>query len=260
MKTLNNPLAAITVAVFSLLFTESSLAHSSATPDGDAASAASVAKSNAFDGPADRLADTLDALETHNVVVTTTNGSADAIRLAKDNVRHMFGKHEPISVRIVKQDNWFTYYVTVECSRGWCSDSCGLGTTGNSSAIAGATSGACDLAAADPATILAVISAARTLFSDQIDLRALAKNMHYLAEGNIWPMWACQYADGTIVYNKFRWYRDGAAVANYFIGNPGSHDCDAFFYQGRSKVRWCTQEAASFAQRHGRIVNIYPTE
>jgi hypothetical protein len=113
---------------------------------------------------------------------------------------------------------------------------------------------------ADPGTIFAIVSAAKTLFAEKIDLREFAKNLHYVAQGNIWPMWTCQYADGTVVYNKFRWYRDGAAVTRYFVGQPDSHDCDAYVMAGGRKYRWCTQNAASFARQHGGIVCIRPIE
>ena len=74
---------------------------------------------------------------------------------------------------------------------------------------------------------------------------------------DVWPLWYCRFADGTIVYNKFRFYRDGAAVSRYFTGRPDSHDCDAWYMDGRGRrVRFCTTDAEAFARAHGGIVSI----
>ena len=69
----------------------------------------------------------------------------------------------------------------------------------------------------------------------------------------IWPRWYARYGDGTIVTNRFRWYRNSDDVLNYFLGYPGSHDCDARV-QGGGK--WCTRYAQQFAIRHRGLVEI----
>ncbi len=118
----------------------------------------------------------------------------------------------------------------------------------------------CDAALqpAEPSTVLAVVMSARQLLGKDIDPRQFANNIDKLVRGgNVWPMWVCQYADGTLVYNKFRWYRDAAAVLRYFTGRPDEHDCDARVFK---RYEWCTQYAAQFAAQHGGIVSAYSIE
>jgi hypothetical protein len=113
----------------------------------------------------------------------------------------------------------------------------------------------------DPATLLAILQHAQSVLSIlSVDPKELANNIHYLAQGNIWPMWTCTYADGTVVYNKFRWYRDAQKVTLYFIGQPDSHDRDAYYYWNGRKVRWDTRFAVEFARQHGGIRDIRPIE
>ena len=65
--------------------------------------------------------------------------------------------------------------------------------------------------------------------------------------------WFVVYNDGVRVYNDFRSYRVYIDVYNYFTGNPGSHDCDAWYFIGTTRYRWCTRNAMSFARAHGGI-------
>jgi len=72
----------------------------------------------------------------------------------------------------------------------------------------------------------------------------------------IWHDWYCQYADGTLVHNDFRWYRSSTDVWNYFVGRPNKHDCDATVTdaQKRRLGKFNTRNAEAFALAHGGIV------
>ncbi|HKE00867.1 MAG TPA: hypothetical protein VKE69_07655 [Planctomycetota bacterium] len=72
-----------------------------------------------------------------------------------------------------------------------------------------------------------------------------------------WPKWYARYADGTYATNSFRFYRTSDDVWMYFIGQPGSHDCDAVWVdpQGR-RGRFCTRDAYAFTRAHGGIVDV----
>ena len=74
----------------------------------------------------------------------------------------------------------------------------------------------------------------------------------------IWHDWYCQYADGVIVHNDFRWYRTSDDVWNYFVGYPNKHDCDATITdsRGRRIGKFCTRDAEAFARAHGGIVYV----
>lgn len=76
------------------------------------------------------------------------------------------------------------------------------------------------------------------------------------AEPAPYVWWYCLYWDGTYVYNRFRDYRTYTDVSNYFRGYPGSHDCDAYYYVGTTRYRWCTRSAQSFAYYHRGIRRI----
>ena len=112
------------------------------------------------------------------------------------------------------------------------------------------------VAAQDPATIAAIAQMARSapeFFHKGVQAAEMARRMFH---GGFYPLWYCRYADGTIVYNKFRAYRDAKAVLAYFMGRPGSHDCDAYYYRGRAEIRFCTRQALRFARAHGGIVEV----
>lgn len=52
----------------------------------------------------------------HKMVVTTTDGRTEAVRIAKEKVRNKFGSHTPLGATYVRNDGWFTHYVNVRCS------------------------------------------------------------------------------------------------------------------------------------------------
>jgi cephalosporin hydroxylase len=95
-----------------------------------------------------------------------------------------------------------------------------------------------------------LIAAGRTVAQVLEELRAYRRV--------VWHDWYCQYADGTIVHNDFRWYRTTDDVWNYFVGYPNSHDCDATVTDqfGRRLGKFCTRQAAAFARAHGGIVYV----
>jgi hypothetical protein len=94
-----------------------------------------------------------------------------------------------------------------------------------------------------------VVKTGRQYFAPWVDLDVLVD----IGRGiGMWQLWYCQYADGTIVYNEFRFYRTTADVYMYFTGRPGSHDCDAWSEYGQ----FCTREAMQFARQHGGIVGV----
>ena len=101
----------------------------------------------------------------------------------------------------------------------------------------------------------------RFMLANDIDPRDLANNIEKLVrDGNVWPMWVCVYADGTVVHNKFRWYRDAAAVTRYFFGEPDRHDRDAYYFVGGRRYAFDTRFAQQFAQQHGGVVKILSIE
>ena len=102
-------------------------------------------------------------------------------------------------------------------------------------------------AVVDPITVLQTVVAVGINARDILDAVSDA----------LWADWYCQFADGTVAYNQFRFYRNGMDVAMYFAGHPGSHDCDARYQDPNGNVgTFCTQYAREFAWAHGGIVAI----
>lgn len=93
--------------------------------------------------------------------------------------------------------------------------------------------------------------------------RGLIRTIRHLRNGNLWPLWGAQYADGTIVYNKFRAYRSLSDVAAHFTDQTRG-DRDAWMYVNGRKVHVRygrgTGGAAAMVRAHGKIVNFIPYE
>lgn len=114
-----------------------------------------------------------------------------------------------------------------------------------------------DLAQQPNPWLVAYFAANKIMLAAGIRPQDLANNIdHLLRTGNVWPMWVCEYADGTVVHNKFRYYRDAEAVTRYFFGEPDRHDRDAFYDLGGRRYRWDTRWARQFAMQHGGVVSI----
>ena len=101
-------------------------------------------------------------------------------------------------------------------------------------------------------------------FSSAIDWgNKLRRAAPYIRKGNLWPLWACQYADGTIVYNKFRAYRTAGDVMRHFSDQTkGDRDAYTYAYGGKQHIRYGRGGNWGYAmiRRHGKIVSVFPCE
>ncbi|HKE00865.1 MAG TPA: serine/threonine-protein kinase [Planctomycetota bacterium] len=86
----------------------------------------------------------------------------------------------------------------------------------------------------------------------------LAAVLAELEAQDMWRWWRCVYADGSVVYNRFRFYRGLADATVYFHGLALEPDCDAFEIVGneRRAVCYSTTAAQELERKHGSIVRI----
>lgn len=108
----------------------------------------------------------------------------------------------------------------------------------------------------DPAFVAEAIEVIRqvpNLVDQSIDW---AEAMGRIMGGGIWPMWFVRYADGTVVYNKFRFYRNSRDVLEYWVGRSPRPDTDAYMLVCGRKVHVLYDEngAKAMTERHGKIV------
>ncbi|MCC6669428.1 MAG: hypothetical protein IT458_00085 [Planctomycetes bacterium] len=117
----------------------------------------------------------------------------------------------------------------------------------------------------DPQSIaaaLAMIRSAPDLIDQGVDwakkIDSVVKSLGRLAKHGPWVRWSVRYADGTVVYNKFRFYRDAKVVLEYFTGRSPSPDADAYVILRGKKVhiRYDRNGAREMVRRHGKIVGI----
>jgi serine/threonine protein kinase len=82
--------------------------------------------------------------------------------------------------------------------------------------------------------------------------------LEILDRERVWLWWACQYKDGTIVYNRFRSYRTHSEIEAYFRGKARAPDDDAFVIKGEQVVHiaFDRKGADQMIQLHGSIVRI----
>lgn len=110
----------------------------------------------------------------------------------------------------------------------------------------------------DPQTIAAAIAAIRAapdLIEQGIDW---AKGLNRLFKGGMHPLWYVRYKDGTVVYNKFRFYRSPKVILEYFTGKSPSPDSDAYMVRNgrRVHIRYDRNGARDMVRRHGKIVHL----
>jgi len=69
--------------------------------------------------------------------------------------------------------------------------------------------------------------------------------------------WVCEYADGTLVYNRFRMERTWQNTFNYFNGKTRG-DCDSFLVIDGIEHQVCydSSGAEEMKRIHGRIVSV----
>ena len=112
-------------------------------------------------------------------------------------------------------------------------------------------------AAYDPTVIaaaIAVIKNAPDLINQAIDWK---QNLERLVKGGLWPRWFVKYADGTVVYNRFRFYRTPKVVIEYFTGRSPSPDRDAYMVVRGNNVHiyYDRNGAREMVRKHGKIVD-----
>jgi len=83
-----------------------------------------------------------------------------------------------------------------------------------------------------------------------------------LESRGMWVWWRCVYSDGTVVYNRFRFYRELADAQVYFHGLSAEPDSDAFEVVGdkRRHILYNSEGAKEMQRKHGSISLIGHTE
>jgi serine/threonine protein kinase len=106
------------------------------------------------------------------------------------------------------------------------------------------------------------MSRAARVLEQHLSKSDLEQVLGKLESRGMWVWWRCVYADGTTVYNRFRFYRELADAQVYFNGLSSEPDSDAFeVIDGKRRhVLYDADGAKEMQRRHGGISSIEHTE